>query len=168
MMNSIKKFLRDFQEALAESLHERAQAELRYQRELKRHREQRHKEEHLHQRERRLIPQPSSPPDSSNVDLDLDLLSGWYAKTPAAFPPTSIKGMPGKRSYSSSSGWSSSGVRKTYTFTGAVRDNGTLATTIIHLTWDASNPEYTVKAQQRHIPPPRKLSVTELEQYRER
>lgn len=143
-MGSFSKYLRDLQEAVAESLHG--------------HR----------QRERMLIPQPSSTPRSSNVDLDLGLQSGWYAGNPPIFPPTSIKRMPGTRSYASSSGWSSSGVRKTHTFTGAIRDNATLATTIVHLTWDASNPEYTVKAKQKHIPPPRKLSADELEFYRER
>jgi len=116
---------------------------------------------------RRLILQTSSATNNTS-DLELDLKSGWYAKSPPTFPPASIHRLPGKRSYASSSGWSSSGVRKTHTFTGAIRDNTTLATTIIHLTWDASNPEHTVKAQQRHISPPRKLSSNELESYRER
>src|ERR1700709_1008409 len=86
-----------------------------------------------HSKEHRLIAQPINSPRSSNSDLDLDLRSGWYAKSPPDFPPASINRLPGKRSYASSSGWSSSGVRKTYTFTGAIRDNSTLATTIIRL-----------------------------------
>jgi hypothetical protein len=143
IMDSFSKYLRDLQEAVAESLHEQRQ------------------------RERMLIPQPSSTP-KSGVDLDLDLKSGWYARNPPTFPPQSINRLPGSRIYASSSGWSSTGVRKTHTFTGAIRDNATLATTIIQLTWDASNPEYTVKAKQKHIPPPRKLSAGELESYRER
>ena len=114
----------------------------------------------------RLILQPTSSLEAEDLDLDLELL--WFAKSPAAFPPPSINRLPGSRSYASSSGWSSSGVRKTHTFTGAIRDNGTLSTTKIHLTWDGSNPGLTVKAQQRHFPPPRKLSKNELETYREK
>lgn len=100
-------------------------------------------------------------------DLDLDLKSLWFSKSPPTFPPASINRLPGSRSYASSSGWSSSGVRKIHTFTGAIRHNSTLATTIIHLTWDGSSPGLTVKAQQRHIPPPRKLSRNELDSYRD-
>lgn len=117
----------------------------------------------------RLIAQPTRSPESQTQiqDLDLDLKSLWFAKEPAAFPPATINRLPGKRTYASSSGWSSSGVRRTYTFTGAIRDTTTLGTTIIHLTWDGSNPGLTVKAQQRHIPPPRKLSQSELDSYRD-
>ena len=125
---------------------------------------------HQLQRNHRLIAQPTRSPEPQIQmrDLDLDLKSLWFAKVPAVFPPPSINSLPGKRTYSSSSGWTSSGVRKTHTFTGAIRDTTTLGTTIIHLTWDGSNPGVTVKAQQRHIPPPRKLSRSELDAYRER
>ena len=117
----------------------------------------------------RLIAQPTRPPEtrSQMQDLDLDLKSLWFAKQPAAFPPASINRLPGSRTYASSSGWSSTGVRKTHTFTGAIRDTVTLGSTIIHLTWDGSNPGVTVKAQQRHISPPRKLSRSELDAYRD-
>ena len=118
----------------------------------------------------RLIAQPTRSPETQTQmkDLDLDLKSLWFAKEPAVFPPPAINRLPGKRTYASSSGWSSSGVRKTHTFTGAIRDTTTLGTTIMHLTWDGSNPGLTVKAQQRHIPPPRKLSQSELDAYRDR
>ena len=116
-----------------------------------------------------LIAQPtrSAEPQVQMQDLDLDLKSLWFVQQPAAFPPVSINRLPGKRTYASSSGWSSTGVRKTYTFTGAIRDTATLGTTIIHLTWDGSNPGVTVKAQQRHIPPPGKLNRRELDAYRD-
>lgn len=101
-------------------------------------------------------------------DLDLDLSSCWFAKSPPIFPPPCISNLPGKRSYASCSGWSSNGVRKTHTFTGAIRDNTLLSTTRIRLTWDASNPSMTVKSEQRHSPPPNPLSPQELEVFRER
>jgi hypothetical protein len=113
---------------------------------------------------RPLTTQPSST--SKTNDLDLDLGSLWFAKSPIAFPPRTLNGK--KISFISSSGWSSNGVRKTHTFTAHIRFNDTLASTKIHLTWDASNPGYTVRAQQKHYPPPKKLSKTELETYRER
>ncbi|KAG0652203.1 altered inheritance [Hyphodiscus hymeniophilus] len=114
-------------------------------------------------------PQPSRSPEPrvQMEDLDLDLKSLWFTKQPVAFPPASINRLPGSRTYASSSGWSSTGVRKTYTFIGAIRDTTTLGTTIVRLTWDGSNPGVTVKAQQRHVPPPRKLSRSELEAYRD-
>ena len=113
-------------------------------------------------------PLTSQSPSSRNTkDYDLDLGSLWFAKTPPAFPPLSMS-RDGKLTYSSSSGWSSSGVRKTYTFTAHVRDTKTLAGTKIRVTWDSSNPAVTVKAEQRHDPPPRTLSPSELASYRER
>ena len=117
-----------------------------------------------------LIVQPTSStePQTQIRDLDLDLKSLWFAREPVAFPPATINRLPGKRTYASSSGWSSTGVRKIHTFTGAIRDNTTLGTTIIRLTWDGSNPGVTVKAQQRHIPPPKKLTRSELDAYRDR
>ena len=115
-----------------------------------------------------LIAQSTSLPEIPPQEFNLDLKSGWFAKSPPAFPPSSINRLPGKRSYASTSGWSSSGSRKIHQFTGAIRDDDTLATTIIHLTWDGSNPDYTVKSEQRHLLPPRKLSRDELEAYREK
>jgi hypothetical protein len=100
-------------------------------------------------------------------DLDLDLKSLWFAKSPPMFPPPSL-GRDGKISTASSSGWSSNGVRKTHTFNGIIQDNSTMARTKILLSWDDSNPGLTVKAQQKHIPPPRKLSRHELDDCRER
>lgn len=107
----------------------------------------------------------SSHPERKNLDLDLGSL--WFAQTPAAFPPQSIARLAGSRGYASSSGWSSDGVRKTYTFTGVIRHCSDLSTTKIHLTWDGANPGLTVRAEQKHLPPPRPLSTSELEDYRE-
>jgi hypothetical protein len=116
-------------------------------------------------KDRPLTAQPSSSYDVK--DFDLDLKSLWFAKSPPAFPPRSMN-QDGKLIFSSSSGWSSSGVRKTHTFTAHVRNTATLVSSKIHLTWDASNPAVTVKAEQRHDPPPRQLSLGELESCRER
>jgi hypothetical protein len=65
-------------------------------------------------------------------------------------------------------GWNSSGARKIWFLTGAIRDDVTLATTKIHLTWDGNEPGLTVKAEQKHIPPPKPLSQQELDKYREK
>lgn len=43
-----------------------------------------------------------------------------------------------------------------------------LSSTKIRVTWDSSSPEYTVKAEQRHAPPPPMMSRRELEDCRER
>jgi hypothetical protein len=113
-------------------------------------------------------PLTSQPTSSHNAkDYDLDLKSLWFAKSPPSFPPPSMN-RGGKLTYASSSGWSSSGVRRTHMFTAHVRNTSTLASSKIHLTWDASNPGLTVKAKQRHDPPPRKLSQSELGSCRER
>ncbi|KAN0115104.1 hypothetical protein V8E51_004648 [Hyaloscypha variabilis] len=110
-------------------------------------------------------PQPTSSHEAK--DYDLDLKSLWFAKSPPSFPPPTMNGN-GKITYSIDSGWSRSGVRETHMFTAHVRNTVTLASSKIHLTWDASNPGVTVKAQQRHDPPPRKLSQSELESCRKR
>ncbi|KAE9379035.1 hypothetical protein N431DRAFT_327486 [Stipitochalara longipes BDJ] len=118
--------------------------------------------------QRRDHPLTSQPTSSHEAkDYDLDLKSLWFARSPVSFPPPTMN-RDGKIFYSSSSGWSSSGVRKTHTFTAHVRNTVTLASSKIHLTWDASNPAVTVKAQQRHYPPPRRLSQTELESYHQK
>ncbi len=109
-----------------------------------------------------LIIQPSSSTEAR--DFDLDLKSEWYAKSPPAFPPKSMK-VDGKITHAISMGWSGNGTRKIHTFTAHIRFLDTLASAKIHLTWDASNPAVTVKAQQKHYPPPRKLQSSELEAY---
>lgn len=115
-------------------------------------------------KKQQLIVQANSP---SEADLPLDLDSLWFAKSPPAFPPPSINRLPGSRFYSSSSGWSSNGVRRTHTFTGAIRHTNSLATTIIHLTWDASNPQATVKARQKYTPAPPPLTAHQLANYQQ-
>ena len=100
-------------------------------------------------------------------DYDLDLQSLWFAKSPLVFPPPNINRLPGSRSSSHNTGWTSSGVRRTHFFTGVLRDNVSLVTTKIHLTWDGNEPGLTVKAQQKHIPPPPPLNKGEQEHYRQ-
>ncbi|TVY27785.1 hypothetical protein LHYA1_G003758 [Lachnellula hyalina] len=112
-------------------------------------------------------PKPQSASSHGTGELDLDLKTLWFAQMPPLFPPPSL-GRNGKISHASSSGWSSNGVRKTHTFNAVIQDNSTMARTKILLTWDASNPGLTVNAQQKHFPPPRKLSMHELNDCREK
>ncbi|PBP28682.1 GMP synthase [Diplocarpon rosae] len=106
-------------------------------------------------------PPPSFSSHSPARDLDLDLKSEWFVQ--GKFPPKTIKA----QIYCTSSGWSSSGNRKTHYLIVHVRFPD-LSSSKIRLTWDGSNPGYTVKAEQRHFPAPRILSRGELEDYRER
>ncbi|KAH0555827.1 hypothetical protein GP486_006229 [Trichoglossum hirsutum] len=94
-------------------------------------------------------------------DVDLDLGSLWFAKNPAAFPPPAIARVE-EKIYTWSHTWSQSRSRTTHTLTAAVRWTYNLSTTKIRLTWDASNPGLTVKAEQKHFPPPTPLSPREL------
>lgn len=117
------------------------------------------------QSEHRLMAQQTS----SNLpkDLDLDLQSLWFTKSPIVLSPKTTRNI-GKISSASVSGWSSQGPRKTYNYTTHIRYNDTLASTKIRVTWDGSNPAVTAKAEQKHFPPPRVLSRDELEEYHER
>ncbi|TVY44632.1 Altered inheritance of mitochondria protein [Lachnellula occidentalis] len=112
-------------------------------------------------------PKPQSASSYSTGELDLALKTLWFAETPPHFPPPSL-GRNGEISHASSSGWSSNGVRKTHTFNAVIQDNSTMARTKILLTWDASNPGLTVNVQERHFPPPRKLSRHKLDDCREK
>ncbi|CZT08200.1 related to myosin tail region-interacting protein MTI1 [Rhynchosporium agropyri] len=106
-------------------------------------------------------PPPSSPSRNQPVDLDLDLKSQWFVK--GQFPPRTVSA----KSYTTSSGWSSSGSRKSHWLVAHMRF-ADLSSTKIRVSWDGSSPEYTVKAEQRHTPPPPPLSRRELEECRER
>ncbi len=109
---------------------------------------------------RPLTNQLSSSHDQ-HTDLDLDLNSEWFVN--GKFPPKTIP----TRTYVTSSGWSSSGSRKTHHLIVHMRFKN-LSSSKIRLTWDSSNPGYTVKAEQRHFPPPRMLSQRELKNYRDK
>ncbi|KAH0543275.1 hypothetical protein FGG08_002439 [Glutinoglossum americanum] len=100
-------------------------------------------------------------------DVELSLDSLWFAKNPPAFPPPAIARIEEKL-YVLSSSWSRSGPRTTHTLTAIVRWTSNLSTTKIRLTWDASNPRITVKAEQKHFPPPSPLSPRELEAQQQR
>jgi hypothetical protein len=119
--------------------------------------------QHRH-KEHRLISQPTR--SQLPKDLDLDLQSLWFTRTPIQLSPRTMKDL-GKTNSASSSGWSSSGVRKTHHYITHIRYTDTLASTKIKITWDSSNPSVTVKSEQKHFPPPRELTRSELEQYHE-
>jgi len=91
---------------------------------------------------------PEVPPD-----LDLELSTAWFSKSPLRFPK-SIEAIEGKMLMSTSQWTRASSGRTTHTLLIASRWTMNLSTTKIKLTWDASAPAATVKALQRHIPPP--------------
>lgn len=105
--------------------------------------------------------QPSRSTPNQPVDLDLDLKSQWFVK--GQFPPRTVP----TKSFTTSSGWSSSGSRKSHWLVAHMRFPD-LSSTKIRVTWDGSSPEYTVKAEQRHFPPPPAMSRMEVENCRER
>lgn len=94
-------------------------------------------------------------------DFDLSLSTLWYTTRPPVFPIPSIA-LHGTNTHTYS--WSSSksylGVSQTLIV--AVRFVDTKRTTKIRLTWEESNPLSTVKAQQKHIPPPADPSEEDL------
>jgi len=91
---------------------------------------------------------PEVPPD-----LDLELSTAWFSKSPLRFPK-SIEAIEGKMLMSTSQWTRASSGRTTHTLLIASRWTMNLSTTKIKLTWDASAPAATVKALQSHIPPP--------------
>ncbi|PQE13190.1 gmp synthase protein [Rutstroemia sp. NJR-2017a BBW] len=107
-------------------------------------------------------PPPTTHP-SPPQDLPLDLPSLWFLQSPIPFPPPSIARLPGTRTSTYSTSWSSNGVRKTHTLTGIIRDNRTLSSTKLKLTWDSSSPAHSIRSQQIHLPPPPPLSQTQLQ-----
>jgi hypothetical protein len=101
-------------------------------------------------------------------DFELDLDTLWFAGDHARFPPPSINALPGSRGINYSMGWSGSGGRKNCHLTGIlIHSNPPLARTKIHVTWEDSNPRGTVKALQKHYPPPRQPGPAELQQWRD-
>ncbi|KAF7879150.1 hypothetical protein EAF04_000349 [Stromatinia cepivora] len=111
------------------------------------------------------------PPSTSQytpTDLPLSLQTLWFTHNPPLFPTPSITSLPGTRSHTTSTSWTSIGPRKTHTFLACIRHHESLSTTKIKITWDAANPAHSVRAEQKHFPPPRDLSRGELEIYAER
>jgi len=91
---------------------------------------------------------PEVPPD-----LDLELSTAWFSKSPLRFPK-SIEAIEDKMLMWASRWTRASSGRTQHTLLIASRWTMNLSTTKIKLTWDASAPAATVKALQRHIPPP--------------
>lgn len=95
-------------------------------------------------------------------DFDLELGSLWWNKLPPKLP---VPSMQNKGPQTSSSGWSWEqdfrGSRKT--LIAVVRFLDDLPTTKVKVTWDPSSPAKTVKAEQKHLPPPPPLSPEELD-----
>lgn len=91
---------------------------------------------------------PESPPN-----LDLCLSEAWFSKTPLKLPP-SIECIEEKM-HSFVNSWERlpSGRTK-YTLVLSIRWTLNLSTTKIKITWDASAPSATAKAEQKHFPPP--------------
>ncbi|KAI9682743.1 MAG: hypothetical protein M1829_006730 [Trizodia sp. TS-e1964] len=95
------------------------------------------------------------------VDKDLDLASLWFARSPTGFPPESIAKIESKV-FTFSDRWSRIGPRTLHTFEAFILWTDNFSRTKIKLTWDASNPKVTVKAEQKHFPPPVPLSPRQL------
>lgn len=91
---------------------------------------------------------PESPPE-----LDLCLSEAWFSKTPPGLP-LSIECIEEKM-HSFTSSWERlpSGRTK-HTLVLSIRWTLNLSTTKIKITWDASAPSATAKAEQKHFPPP--------------
>lgn len=91
---------------------------------------------------------PESPPN-----LDLCLSEAWFSKTPPKLPP-SIECIEEKM-HSFTNSWERlpSGRTK-HTLVLSIRWTLNLSTTKIKITWDASAPSATAKAEQKHFPPP--------------
>lgn len=94
-------------------------------------------------------------------DLDLSLEQEWFTTSPMRFP-SSIHNNPSK-AYRTSSSWTRSPSGRTkHTLILSLLWTQNLSYTLIRLTWDGSAPATTVKAEQRHFPPPPPLSAQEL------
>lgn len=91
---------------------------------------------------------PESPPD-----LDLCLSEAWFSKTPPKLPH-SIECIEEKM-HSSVNSWERLPSGRTrHTLVLSIRWTLNLSSTKIKVTWDASAPSATAKAEQKHFPPP--------------
>ncbi|KAI5855195.1 hypothetical protein BZA05DRAFT_390801 [Tricharina praecox] len=110
------------------------------------------------------LPNCGHPTDTVSelpCDLDLSLEQEWFTTSLMRFPP-SIHNNPYK-AYRTSNSWTRSAAgRAKHTLLLSLLWTQNLSYTLIRLTWDASAPAATVKAEQRHFPPPPPLSAQEL------
>ena len=93
-------------------------------------------------------------------DFDLSLSTLWFTKNPPTLPAAIRAAGTTTHTYSWTTEQSYQGISKTLVV--AIRFTETLATTKLLLTWESSNPRATVKAQQKHFPPPAALSDQDL------
>ena len=96
------------------------------------------------------------------TDLDLDLKSEWYAKSPPIWPPPHLKYSKQFRFNGYSTSWVSYDGHRHTNFTGVIVHSN-LAKSKIHITYDGAEPRLTAKAEQVHYPPPKPLNSQELE-----
>lgn len=97
----------------------------------------------------------------SHQDFDLALPTLWFTTSPPRFPIPSIAAHgPSTHTYAWEIEQSYLGTSKTLIV--AVRFVDTMATTKIRLVWQDSSPLSTVKAEQKHIPPPPQPSEEDL------
>jgi myosin tail region-interacting protein MTI1 len=112
-------------------------------------------------------PNISTKPTSwAPKDIPLDLERGWYATDPmqqipylTAHASTAISAS----AISASGSGSPSHMIWVYTAVFAIRWTTDLSRTFIRLTWSSENPETTVRATQKHFPPPTPLPAPDLE-----
>ncbi|MCJ1387407.1 hypothetical protein MMC18_000250 [Xylographa bjoerkii] len=96
-------------------------------------------------------------------DFDLDLPSLWFTKLPPTFPVTSMKAKgPTTSTYAYSWEPDEYGAMQKVLIA-SVRWLDDLSTTKVHITWKATDPLHTARAQQKHFPPPAPLSPSQLD-----
>jgi len=95
---------------------------------------------------------------------DFDLCHGslWYTKLPPDFPVPSMSAQdPCSSTYSYSWDYEFGGMKKE--LVASCRWTDDMSITKVRVTWKDKDPIHTVKAEQKHIPPPAPLSEEELD-----
>lgn len=93
-------------------------------------------------------------------EFDLALSTLWFTKNPPSLPPAIRAAGTTTHTYSWMTEQSYKSMTKTLIV--AIRFTDTLAITKLLLCWDTSNPASSVKAQQKHYPPPAALSEEDI------
>ncbi|KAI9774749.1 MAG: hypothetical protein M1835_005988 [Candelina submexicana] len=99
-------------------------------------------------------------------DIDLDLQSLWFARSPPALP-SAIKDSTRGCTTTWSHAWQEDYSKTEKTLVAVVRWLDDLSATKIQIIWIDSDPEGTVEARQQHYPPPAPMGEEQLEHARE-
>ncbi|KAI9721829.1 MAG: hypothetical protein M1812_002165 [Candelaria pacifica] len=99
-------------------------------------------------------------------DIDLDLQTLWFAKSPLAIPPA-FKNGTRKCTTTWSSSWQQDYMKTENSLIVVVRWLDDLSATKVRITWIEADPRGTVEAQQQHYPSPAPISEEDLHENRE-